>query len=1073
MQMMTDELSPEGSSDIVASGFFALRTPLLSSEIHSDWCATAQVPDADDAILETVVASDRVRLREGLAGAVAQPASREAVLVASPSLLADLERWERAPDSKHGRKVERALVRYFLRMTHRCTPFGLFAGVSVGTLGADTRLHLAPPTAYRRSARLDFGYGNDVVEHFAGDPERRARMHFVPSTGMYRLGDRLRYAEGRRVQGRQIYELSAVSADRVTQRVIALAAGGRTLSGLAEALVAEGWTTDPDEAAAFVDAMVVHRLLVAQALPSITGSDPFGALARELGSIGEPEAAASLEQVLESLERLELAELGHGLEHHHDIERALPALGVPSSAGRTIQIDLFKPVVEARLGERVSSALHRGVDVLRRIVTPVENEALTQFRSRFVDRWEDAEVPLVVALDDELGVWSDADSRPPVAAGLPLRNSTPAPAAWSDRHRVLLDGLLAARARGETTLWLDDSMIDAMSRGPAARLPDAFAVMAKVAARSGEDADDGRFEVLLRSINGPSGARMLGRFCHGDAELRRWVEQHLRDEEAARPQAIFAEVVHLPEGRLGNILVRPVLRRHEIAYLGQGSADADQVLSIEDLTLCVVGSRIVLRSRRLGVEIVPRLSSAHSFSRRSLGIYRFLCMLQNQDAPGIRFDWGPLRTADFLPRVQHGAVVFSLARWRLRSDELAPLVGATSDARRVRAARNLRAGRSLPRTVEVHDADNVLPIDFENVLTLETFAHLARSRPWIDVHEPFETPDTLLVTDTQAGRYTSEIIVPFVRRRRAVPTVPVPSRPRPSHREQRFAPGSRWLYAKLYTGTATADRVLREVVAPLTRDAIASGSARRWFFVRYGDPEWHVRLRIEGDPRVLWGEVLPALQDACAPWIADDRIHRLALDTYVRETARYGGLEGIELAEEIFFHDSREAVAALSGSGTRPDERWRLALAGVHEIFEGLGLHHDDRLGVLRTWTDLLVREHGHDSGLTVALGTKFRTHRKLVDAIVSGAGSEGTRHRFGADTRGALQALQTASAGGQLEGPLRGIAASLVHMHCNRLLRSNARLQELVVYDLLARGIRSDRARRAAVSATRLTEVA
>src|SRR6202030_2223556 len=33
-----------------------------------------------------------------------------------------------------------------------------------------------------------------------------------------------------------------------------------------------------------------------------------------------------------------------------------------------------------------------------------------------------------------------------------------------------------------------------------------------------------------------------------------------------------------------------------------------------------------------------------------------------------------------------------------------------------------------------------------------------------------------------------------------------------------FPPGSEWLFAKLYTGTATADRVLRDVLAPLVRE---------------------------------------------------------------------------------------------------------------------------------------------------------------------------------------------------------------------------------------------------------------
>src|SRR6185436_2264047 len=82
---------------------------------------------------------------------------------------------------------------------------------------------------------------------------------------------------------------------------------------------------------------------------------------------------------------------------------------------------------------------------------------------------------------------------------------------------------------------------------------------------------------------------------------------------------------------------------------------------------------------------------------------------------------------------------------------------------------------------------------------------------------------------------------------------------------RRFLPGDSWLYVKLYTGTATADTLLRDYLAPVVEKAIDSGLASRWFFIRYGDPDWHVRLRFRGDPAKLYGELLPLLHEALAP----------------------------------------------------------------------------------------------------------------------------------------------------------------------------------------------------------------
>src|SRR6185295_17125698 len=109
-------------------------------------------------------------------------------------------------------------------------------------------------------------------------------------------------------------------------------------------------------------------------------------------------------------------------------------------------------------------------------------------------------------------------------------------------------------------------------------------------------------------------------------------------------------------------------------------------------------------------------------------------------------------------------------------------------------------------------------------------------------------PDELVVRGPD-GRYASEIVVPFVRVPKPAAAAPrtagspparssAPSPAAPAGEVRRnFPPGSEWFYAKLYTGQATADQILTETIAPIVADQPA------WFFIRYGDPHWHVRFR--------------------------------------------------------------------------------------------------------------------------------------------------------------------------------------------------------------------------------------
>ena len=122
------------------SGFFALRTALLPLGEFVHWAADLAAPEAAarGQGLEEALAADRQRLRDGLRQLVARPAVREALFVASPSLEEGIDHWLQDPQGQRGQKVERTLVRYFSRMAGRSTPFGLFAGCSVGRIGDST-----------------------------------------------------------------------------------------------------------------------------------------------------------------------------------------------------------------------------------------------------------------------------------------------------------------------------------------------------------------------------------------------------------------------------------------------------------------------------------------------------------------------------------------------------------------------------------------------------------------------------------------------------------------------------------------------------------------------------------------------------------------------------------------------------------------------------------------------------------------------------------------------------------------------------------------------------------------------
>ncbi|MEO6191946.1 MAG: lantibiotic dehydratase [Thermoanaerobaculia bacterium] len=1079
-------------SPFTPAGFFSYRTPLLPFEELEAFGEGLEAPAAAadpkrlPERLENALAADRERLRDRLRALADRPEVLEAVFLASPSLHESLSLWRGQPDSKKGQRAERALVRYLYRMTARATPFGLFSGCSLGPVeaapGAATRVAVGPRAAYERHTRLDMDYLFALCEDLARDPEVRAALTYRPNSSLYRAAGRLRYAEARLDKKVRSHHLVAVDSNDYLEEALRRAEGGATALEVAEALVAfdpDGDVTI-DEAREFVTELIDSQILVSDLSTPVTGPEAIHDLIEQLRRIPNTAIARDtmerLVQVRTALEELDAGGPGADPARYEAVAETLRELPTPVEMSRLFQLDMIKPGDRPALGGEVLAEIVRALEILLRLAVDRQVEGLERFRKDFNERFEGREMPLLQALDEEVGIGYERASDFGAEASPLLRGMALGAAAeqnsvsWGRVQAFLLSRLNRALAEGERQIEITAEDLDRMAPvDDAAKkkspFPEAFHVMVTLAAASQEALDRGDFQILFDNAGGPSGARLLGRFCHADAELNRKVATHLRAEEALHPEAIFAEIVHLPQGRIGNILARPVLREYEIPFLGRSGAPLEKQIPVNDLRVSVAGPRVVLRSARLGKEVIPRMTSAHNFVHGSLGIYRFLCTLQSQGTlGGVTWGWGPLDSAPFLPRVTSGRVVLARASWWMLQDEIKALA-KTKGAERYQAVQDWRQKRGLPRLIALVDADNELLVDLDNVLSIETFLDVVEDRDRARLVEFFPGPDLLAAAGPE-GRFLNEILVPFVRKPLTgdAAVEAAPRAPRPAVEiapvRRSFPPGSEWLYAKLYTGTATADGLLREVVTPVARDAVAAGEADGWFFIRYGDPEWHLRVRFHGKPARLQSGVLSRLHAALEPLLADGRIWRVQLDTYEREIERYGGPEGIALAERLFQVDSDAVLAILEmlEGDEGADFRWRLALRGVDMLLGDLRFDPETRMRVMRGMREGFTREFGGGKGLRVQLDQRFRQEWRSLSPLLDPAGDaeselapalEILRQR---SERNApiVEELRELERAGRLNQPLADLASSYVHMHVNRFIRSAQRAHELVLYDFL-----------------------
>jgi thiopeptide-type bacteriocin biosynthesis protein len=1023
--------------------FFVLRAPLLPIDELLRWSADLQSPAAADDALDTALAGDYTRLTEWLRATVARAEVREALYLASPDLCERLPAWE-AKSMRVGdaQRITRALVRYLTRMASRPTPFGLFAGVAVGTIGAETRLEISTHAA-QRHVHLDMGYLEALTVRLQQDTAARAKMRYQANTSLSQAAGRLHYVETHHQGAGRVYTLAAVDSAPEVSAVLRRCERPTALEDLAGVLTSED--IQLDEAMAFVNEMIDAQLLVSDIEPALTGSRSLDDLCSRLAPV-DVRTARVLSQVAAALHEIEAAPLGVNPETYERVRALLAELAVPDDAAESVfQVDMRLPA-DVSLGKPVVDEFARATECLFRIGFP-ESRPLAGFVKAFVERYDLREVPLLEALDEEVGV------------GLPADEPEPArDRAQAAQQAALTRLLVGALSNGGTEMALTDADVEAIAyRGPTVDLPPGCSVMGALSATDADALRAGEFRLVLEGGAGPSGATLFGRFCHIDPRLAAAVARQLEAEEAAEPAAIHAEVVHLSEGRMGNVLARPALRRYEIPFLGRSGAPADQQLRLDDLLVSVRDGRIVLRSRRLQREVVPHLTTAHNADLPdSPRVYRFLARYQRQHYRyALAWSWGSLSQLPFLPRVTYGRTVLARAQWTMSAREMAPMVRAQGVAR-IRAVRAWRDQFRLPRFVQLRDGDHALFVDLDNPLCVDVLLNLIQRRPFVTLNELLPAPEEAAVVSAE-GRILHEIVVPFARRRSAEPPAASnghgASHAMTRQRIRQFMPGSEWLYAKLYTGIGVADRVLRDMVAPLVEQAIGSGAAARWFFLRYSDPHPHIRLRFCGDPRRLAMEVLPALTAAATPFIRDGRIWRVQLDTYDREVERYGGPVGVELAESLFTADSTAALAVLRGYGgaAQAERRALLTIAGIDGLLAAFAMGPAERITLLASIAPASPDFHRQQ-------GDAYRRLRPALESVLTGAGTPDLEPGLAALAQRSAEmapivaALRAGIAAGTVEGPAETLLLSFTHMFVNRVEAVDPNRAESRYYDFIRR---------------------
>jgi thiopeptide-type bacteriocin biosynthesis protein len=281
-----------------------------------------------------------------------------------------------------------------------------------------------------------------------------------------------------------------------------------------------------------------------------------------------------------------------------------------------------------------------------------------------------------------------------------------------------------------------------------------------------------------------------------------------------------------------------------------------------------------------------------------------------------------------------------------------------------------------------------------------------------------------------------------------------------------LSPGSEWLYVKLYASPTTVDDLLTGQIADVTDSAFKKSLIDRWFFVRYADPEFHLRVRFHGHPKWLRCELLSILHNELVDMLNSGRLRKIELATYQREIERYGGLRALEMSEAVFSADSDAAVHVLRAVQDEfgGDLRVEAALLSADRLLADFGLCSSERLQVITGLQKELRPSLATDHTLKdQMLKESKRIDNRLLNHIEEpparlGTVDVGFKRRSLNITPIVLQ-LKALATNSPVIDPVN-IVSQYVHMTINRIVREKHAEHEKQIYEWLVTLYRSQIAR-------------
>lgn len=296
-------------------------------------------------------------------------------------------------------KVLQSLYNFYIRMCCRSTPYGLFAGFSIGdTYHGSTKIELSDINIVPK-VRADMLLLKKIKDGIINQADSNNISLFSNNT-IYNFGNMWRYISWNEHYD---YEISEIPQDNILDSILNMAKNGTTIHEIKGFINEKLLNIPKAEVEDYIELLLEHKILVDRLPPYMTSEkDPLIELENSLSK------NKYNTEILKSLIKIQDKISSDFYKSHFIIERIegfkSKYPNIIDENQQVFQIDTKLNLKSKLINKDALLLLAKRAKKLFPLIRNAVDHRMQTFTNKFLEKFDRKEIPLVMALDPDFGV---------------------------------------------------------------------------------------------------------------------------------------------------------------------------------------------------------------------------------------------------------------------------------------------------------------------------------------------------------------------------------------------------------------------------------------------------------------------------------------------------------------------------------------------------------------------------------------------------------------------------------------------------------------------------------------------